>query len=82
MGNIWNVADNVKEGTRRFDGFQDLNELAVGSGFGLRYDFGLFLLRVDMGFKTHNPVLPEGDRWDFNYTLNNANPTLGINYPF
>lgn len=82
VGNIWNVADNVKEGTRRFDGFQDLNELAVGSGFGLRYDFGLFLLRVDMGFKTHNPVLPEGDRWDFNYTLNNANPTLGINYPF
>ena len=82
VGNIWNVADNVKEDTRRFDGFQDLNELALGSGFGFRYDFGLFLLRVDMGFKTHNPVLPEGDRWNFNYALNNANPTLGINYPF
>ena len=44
--------------------------------------FGLFLLRLDMGFKTHNPVLPRGSRWNWNYQLKNANPTLGINYPF
>ncbi len=81
-GNIWNVADNVDEPARRFDGFQDLDELAVGTGFGLRYDFGLFLLRLDMGFKTHNPVLSKGYRWNLNYQLKNANPTLGINYPF
>ncbi|MGB0254824.1 MAG: BamA/TamA family outer membrane protein, partial [Flavobacteriaceae bacterium] len=82
VGNIWNVADNIVESSRKFEGFQDLDELAVGTGFGLRYDFGLFLLRLDMGFKTHNPVLPKGSRWDFNYRLKNANPTLGINYPF
>jgi len=81
-GNIWNVADDVDESARRFDGFQDLDELAVGTGFGLRYDFGLFLLRLDMGFKTHNPVLRKGERWNFNYQVKNANPTLGINYPF
>ena len=81
-GNIWNVADNVDEPARRFDGFRDLDELAVGTGFGLRYDFGLFLLRLDMGFKTHNPVLPRGNRWNWNYQLKNVNPTLGINYPF
>jgi len=61
---------------------KDLDELAVGTGFGLRYDFGLFLLRLDMGFKTHNPVMPKGERWNLNYRLKNANPTLGINYPF
>jgi hypothetical protein len=81
-GNIWNVADNVDESARRFDGFRDLDELAVGTGFGFRYDFGLFLLRLDMGFKTHNPVLPKGSRWNWNYQLKNVNPTLGINYPF
>ena len=81
-GNIWNVADNVNESSRKFDGLRDLEELAVGTGFGLRYDFGLFLLRLDMGFKTHNPVLPKGSRWNFNYSLKNLNPTLGINYPF
>jgi hypothetical protein len=81
-GNIWNVADNVDESARRFDGFRDLDELAVGTGFGFRYDFGLFLLRLDMGFKTHNPVLPKGNRWNWNYQLKNVNPTLGINYPF
>lgn len=81
-GNIWNIADNVEESARRFDGFRDLDELAVGTGFGIRYDFGLFLLRLDMGFKTHNPVLPRGNRWNWNYQFKNANPTLGINYPF
>jgi len=82
VGNIWNIADNVEEDARRFDGFRDLDELAVGSGFGMRYDFGLFLLRLDLGFKTHNPVRPEGSRWDLSYQLKNANATIGINYPF
>jgi outer membrane protein assembly factor BamA len=81
-GNIWNVADNVDEAARRFDGIRDLDEFAIGTGFGIRYDFGLFLLRLDMGFKTHNPVLPKGERWKWNYQIRNANPTIGINYPF
>ena len=56
--------------------------IAIGTGFGFRYDFGLFLLRLDLGFKTHNPVLPIAKRWNLNYNLKNANPTIGINYPF
>ena len=43
VGNIWNVFDDVTDPKRRFDGFEDLSELAVGSGFGVRYDFGLFI---------------------------------------
>ena len=81
-GNIWNLNDNINDSARSFDGFKDLSELAIGTGFGFRYDFGLFLLRLDLGFKTHNPVLPIGKRWNLNYNLKNANPTIGINYPF
>ena len=31
-GNIWNVLDNIEDNKSRFDGFKDLNEIAIGSG--------------------------------------------------
>ena len=82
VGNIWNVFDDVTDPKRRFDGFGDLSELAVGSGFGVRYDFGLFIFRLDTGFKTHNPALEKSKRWLTELQLKKANVTIGINYPF
>jgi outer membrane protein assembly factor BamA len=82
VGNIWNVFDDVTDPKRRFDGFRDLSELAVGSGFGVRYDFGLFIFRLDTGFKTHNPALEKSKRWLTELQLKKANITIGINYPF
>ena len=82
VGNIWNVFDDVTDPKRRFDGLEDLSELAVGSGFGLRYDFGLFIFRLDTGFKTHNPALEKSNRWLSELQLKKANVTIGINYPF
>jgi hypothetical protein len=37
MGNIWNVYDNVDEKST-FNGFKSLKDIALGTGFGLRYD--------------------------------------------
>ena len=82
VGNIWNVFDDVTDPKRRFDGFEDLSELAVGSGFGVRYDFGLFIFRLDTGFKTHNPALEKSKRWLTELQFKKANITIGINYPF
>ena len=82
VGNIWNLFDDVTDPKRRFDGFTDLSELAVGSGFGLRYDFGLFIFRLDTGFKTHNPAVEKSKRWLSELQLKKANITIGINYPF
>ena len=45
-GNIWNALDDIKDPKQRFDGFQDLEEIAIGSGFGLRYDFDYFVFRL------------------------------------
>lgn len=81
-GNIWNVLDDVKEKEFRFEGIQDLRDLAVASGFGLRYDFDFFVFRLDIGFKTHNPALPRGERWFREYNFANAVYNIGINYPF
>ena len=82
VGNIWNVLDNINNEAWRFTGFHDLKELAVGSGFGLRYDFNFFVLRFDIGFKTHDPSKPLGNRWFREYNFGHAVYNVGINYPF
>jgi hypothetical protein len=81
-GNIWNVLDNVTDEKSTFNGFNNLNDIAVGSGFGLRNDFGFFVLRFDLGFKTYNPAEENGKRWFRDYNFANSVLNFGINYPF
>ncbi len=81
-GNIWNIFDEIEEEASRFDGLQDFRELAVATGAGVRYDIGFFAVRLDLGFKTHNPALPLGERWFNNFTLRESVLNVGINYPF
>lgn len=82
FGNIWNVLDNVNDEKMKFNGFRDLNEIAIGSGFGIRYDFDFFIFRLDTGFKTYDPSLEVSDRWFKNTSLKKAVFNIGINYPF
>ena len=82
LGNIWNVNDNIDDESMKFNGLSDLSELAIGSGFGLRYDFNFFVLRLDTGFKTYNPANEKNNRWFKDFSLNKAVFNIGINYPF
>lgn len=81
-GNIWNVLDNVEEPEAVFSKADDLQEIAVGTGFGLRYDFDFFIIRLDLGFKTFNPANDEDQRWFRGYNFSKAVYNFGINYPF
>lgn len=81
-GNIWNVLDNIADEKSTFKGLEDLNNIAIGSGFGLRYDLGFFALRGDLGFKTYNPARSEGERWFKEYNFKKTTLNIGINYPF
>ena len=82
FGNVWNIWDDVDDPRMRFEGLEDFSEIAVGSGFGLRYDFDFFVFRFDTGFKTYNPALPLNERWWSEYNFKNAVFNIGINYPF
>jgi outer membrane protein assembly factor BamA len=57
-GNIWAI--NSKEDGRDGAIFK-INEfykqIAVGTGFGMRFDFNYFLFRLDLGFKLRDPSL-------------------------
>ncbi|MEM6686115.1 MAG: BamA/TamA family outer membrane protein [Bacteroidota bacterium] len=81
-GNIWNVFDDIEDEDRKFNGFESLRDIALGTGFGLRYDFSFFVLRFDIGFKTYDPAYPVNDRWFNDYNFGNAVYNIGINYPF
>ena len=82
MGNIWNFSDNVEDEDYTFNGLQSLKDVAIGSGFGFRYDFNYFVFRLDFGYKTYNPAKEKSERWfrDLNFSRTVLN--FGINYPF
>ncbi|MCL6294166.1 BamA/TamA family outer membrane protein [Jejuia spongiicola] len=81
-GNIWNALDDVEDDNATFTNFNSLKDIAIGSGFGLRYDFSFFIFRFDIGFKTYDPFYRDQNRWFNDYNFGNAVYNIGINYPF
>lgn len=82
-GNIWDISNtSITEPGAKFKGFNSIKDIAIGSGFGIRYDLNFILLRLDLGFKTYEPYLSEGNKWFKNYNLGHAVYNFGISYPF
>ncbi|MFA9186678.1 BamA/TamA family outer membrane protein [Flavobacterium sp. FBOR7N2.3] len=81
-GNIWNVFDNVIDEKATFNNLASLEDTALGSGFGLRYDLNFFVVRFDFGFKTYNPADESGKKWFRDYNFGHSVLNFGINYPF
>ncbi|MCF6180694.1 BamA/TamA family outer membrane protein [Lutibacter sp.] len=82
-GNIWDITNSsVTLESAKFKGISSLKDIAVGSGFGIRYDLSFILLRLDLGFKTYEPYLNKGNRWFKNYNFNHTVYNFGISYPF
>jgi outer membrane protein assembly factor BamA len=81
-GNIWNLLDEEKDPASVFENFNSLKNIAVGSGFGFRYDLNFFVVRIDLGYKTYNPAQDQDKRWFRNYNLSQTVLNIGINYPF
>ncbi|MBE0392910.1 BamA/TamA family outer membrane protein [Flavobacterium sp. PL002] len=88
-GNIWLLKDDPDKPGGKFS--KDfLNELAVGVGAGLRFDFSFLVLRTDLAFPIRKPYLADGNRWVLdkvsfgNGSWRNENLVfnLAIGYPF
>lgn len=81
-GNVWDITNSELTSSKaKFKGFSSLEDIAVGSGFGMRYDFSFLIFRVDVGFKTYEPYL-EDNKWFQHYNFKNEVFNFGINYPF
>jgi outer membrane protein insertion porin family len=83
-GNIWLLnPDESRPGAEfHFKTFAD--QIAVGTGIGLRFDFSFFILRTDFGFPVRMAYSTDGSNWIggtkdfFNHSVFN----LAIGYPF
>ena len=85
-GNIWaiNEYDNRENAQFYLDSF--IEQIAIGTGFGIRLDVSFLIIRVDIGVKLYNPAAADSYRWipfqkqysfKEDFTLN-----FGIGYPF
>jgi len=87
-GNIWTWKDDEREGGV-FDKDTFLKQIAVGTGFGLRYDFSFFVLRLDTAFPLRKPY-QVGNEWVINkidfgsssWRGSNLVFNIAIGYPF
>lgn len=82
-GNIWDITNSsLVDTTAKFDSLKSITDIALGTGFGIRYDFKFLVARFDVGFKTHEPYLSRKNRWFRNINFSEATYNIGINYPF
>ena len=64
-GNIW-TKDTLLFGPAGKLSKAWFKELAVATGFGLRFDASVLVIRADLGIPLRKPYLPDGQRWVLN----------------
>jgi outer membrane protein insertion porin family len=64
-GNVW-TKDTLLFGQKGKLTNKFLKEIAVASGFGIRFDATVLLIRADLGIPLRKPYLPDGQRWVLN----------------
>jgi len=62
-GNIWRIKDDGlnPEGLFKWNNF--FEQMAIGAGFGFRFDLDYFVFRLDVAAKVRDPQFASGERW-------------------
>ena len=84
VGNIWTLNSKDARDGARFEFNNFANTIAANTGFGVRFNLSnLFTIRVDWGFKVHDPSL-EHQFIGVKDWIRSKNNTIhfAINYPF
>lgn len=70
MGNIWRLRENElnQNGTLNFERF--FSQIAIGTGFGLRFDMDYFIIRLDAGLKVKDPQFEGREQWVIRHLFN------------
>lgn len=88
-GNVWLVNEDPDRPGAKFSK-EFLSEIAVGAGVGLRLDFSILILRLDLAMPLRVPYYERGDRWTFDkinfgdssWRRDNLILNIAIGYPF
>jgi len=79
---LLNEDESRPGGKFEFDNF--LNDIAIGSGVGIRVDITYFVIRLDFAFPIRKPNLPKNENWIFNNGsfFSDYIFSLAVGYPF
>ncbi len=85
-GNIWTFNEDKSRPGSKFQFRYLLDDIALGTGTGLRFDFKFVIGRLDLGMKLRDPALRDGSNWivmnrKYNFR-DDFTFVLGIGYPF
>lgn len=72
-GNVWLMREDTLRPGGNFslkDSTLFINQIAIGAGIGLRFDFSFFIFRLDAGIPIRTPYFPYGQKWIW-YAINN-----------
>lgn len=82
-GNIWRLSPNESKPGGEFKLGTFADQIAIGSGVGIRWDLTFFVLRLDLAAPLKDPKFAPGDRWTFKkQPWKNTVFNFGIGYPF
>lgn len=83
-GNIWLLKEDPARPGGKLRWPEFWNEVALGTGAGLRYDLGFFVIRADLGIGLHTPYKNPATNRYFNVTRfgDVIGFHLAIGYPF
>jgi outer membrane protein assembly factor BamA len=83
-GNIWLVNEDESRPGSKFEFDTFYQQLAIGTGLGLRFDFNFFVLRADLGFPIRTPYVVDDSNWLLGSGKAFSQPMfyLAIGYPF
>ncbi len=63
MGNVWNISAGNPQSETYFKIKKLGQQVAIGTGFGLRYDVQFFVFRFDTGLKVKDPQFVGSEQW-------------------
>ena len=84
-GNIWSVRNEPSRPGAEFKWNKFYKDIAVGSGFGTRFDFSYLLIRFDFGIKLRDPAIQGDNKWiiaNRPLRLSDFTVQFGLGYPF
>jgi outer membrane protein assembly factor BamA len=85
-GNIWDIYYQESRADAFFKWDRFLSDFAIGTGFGTRFDFSIFLLRIDIAMKMRDPLAAAGEKLIITSRKTDHSDDFtiqfGIGYPF
>jgi outer membrane protein assembly factor BamA len=83
-GNVWLIKEDTTRPGGKFEFNRFLDDIAIGSGLGVRVDIDYFVLRLDAAIPVRKPFISGKEKWIFNDAsfFGDFILSLAVGYPF